>query len=198
METLCFATHNANKLKEVQKLFQEAGLPFSLLSLDDIGCTEDIAETASTLEGNALLKARHVWQHYKIPVFSDDTGLEVAALQGAPGVYSARYAGPQKNAQDNIKKLLAELQGIKNRQARFRTCIAFIDAEGQEHLFEGIVEGRITETPRGAEGFGYDPVFCPEGEKRTFAEMSLQEKNEISHRARAFQAFFQWLRIQVS
>lgn len=196
MEKICFATHNANKLKEVQKLFREAGLPFLLVSLDDIGCTEDIAETADTLEGNALLKARHVWTHYQLPVFADDTGLEVAALNGAPGVYSARYAGPQKNDRDNVNKLLSELQGVDKRDARFRTCIAFIDAKGQEHLFEGIVEGHIIEHPRGEHGFGYDPVFCPEGEKRTFAEMSLDEKNQISHRGRAFHAFCQWLRTQ--
>ncbi|WP_211245207.1 RdgB/HAM1 family non-canonical purine NTP pyrophosphatase [Thermonema rossianum] len=198
MEKICFATHNANKLKEVRQLFQEAGLPFLLVSLDDIGCTEDIAETAETLEGNAMLKARHIWTHYHMPVFADDTGLEVKALQGAPGVYSARYAGPQKSDSDNVKKLLEALRGIENRQARFRTCIAFIDTDGQEHLFEGIVEGHITHMPRGTQGFGYDPVFCPAGDTRTFAEMPLDEKNKISHRARAFQAFCRWLRSQVS
>lgn len=198
MEKICFATHNANKLKEVRQLFQEAGLPFLLVSLDDIGCTEDIAETAETLEGNAMLKARHIWTHYHIPVFADDTGLEVKALEGAPGVYSARYAGPQKNDSDNVKKLLEALRGIENRQAHFRTCIAFIDTDGQEHLFEGIVEGHITHTPRGTEGFGYDPVFCPAGHTRTFAEMPLDEKNKISHRASAFQAFCRWLRSRVS
>lgn len=180
---LCFASTNAHKLDEIRPLLP-AGL--TLLSLTDIGCHEELPETQDTLEGNALQKATHVWQHYHTPCFADDTGLEVAALHGAPGVYSARYAGPQRRAEDNVAKLLHELRGPADRAARFRTVVALVGLAPADHLFEGVVEGRIAEAPRGTEGFGYDPIFVPtEGDGRTFAEMTLAEKNRLSHRARA-------------
>lgn len=180
---LCFASNNAHKLDEIRPLLP-AGL--ELLSLADIGCHEELPETQPTLEGNALQKATHVWQHYGVACFADDTGLEVAALHGAPGVYSARYAGPQRRAEDNVARLLAELRGAADRTARFRTVVALVGLGAQHQLFEGVVPGRIAEAPRGVGGFGYDPVFVPaQGDGRTFAEMTMTEKNQISHRARA-------------
>ncbi|KAA9338529.1 RdgB/HAM1 family non-canonical purine NTP pyrophosphatase [Hymenobacter busanensis] len=180
---LCFASNNAHKLDEIRPLLP-AGI--ELLSLADIGCQEELPETQDTLEGNARQKARYVWDHYATPCFADDTGLEVAALNGAPGVYSARYAGPQRDAADNIQKLLLELQNQTDRAAQFRTVVALVLSETEEHLFAGSVPGLITEAPRGSGGFGYDPVFVPtEGDGRSFAEMPLADKNELSHRARA-------------
>jgi len=162
-------------------------------SLSDIGFTDDIPETETTLEGNAMLKVRHIHERYGIPCFADDTGLEVEALDGDPGVYSARYAGVEGSsevrAQANIAKLMRHLAGKTNRKARFRTIIAYIDAENTPHLFEGIVNGVIIEEAVGREGFGYDPVFMPDGYSVTFAQMPLDEKNTISHRARAFKKF---------
>jgi XTP/dITP diphosphohydrolase len=156
-----------------------------LLSLEDIGCREEIPETADTLEGNARIKAAHVWEHYGYDCFADDTGLEVAALQGAPGVYSARYAGPEADAQANMQKLLSQMEAKVDRSARFRTSIALV-LDGQFHFFEGTVSGQILREPRGSGGFGYDPVFMPEGYEKSFAQLPLQVKNEISHRGRAF------------
>ncbi|QNH63026.1 RdgB/HAM1 family non-canonical purine NTP pyrophosphatase [Hymenobacter sediminicola] len=180
---ICFASNNAHKLDEIRPLLP-AGT--ELLSLVDIGCHEELPETQDTLEGNARQKANYVWEHFGVPCFADDTGLEVTALGGAPGVYSARYAGPQRLAADNVQKLLQELQGQPDRSARFRTVVALVLPDGAVHEFVGVVEGSITETPSGSGGFGYDPVFQPlEGDGRTFAEMTTAEKNHISHRARA-------------
>jgi len=187
---LVFATANRHKLEEIRAM-----LPgdLQIIGLSDIGFTDDIPETETTLEGNALLKVRHIHDRYGIPCFADDTGLEVEALNGAPGVYSARYAGvtgsSEERAKANIAKLLHELSGKTNRKARFRTVIAYIDAENTEHLFEGVVNGFIIEEAIGREGFGYDPVFMPDGYDVTFAQMLLCDKNRISHRAKAFQKF---------
>lgn len=180
---LVFATHNPNKLKEVRLLLPGK---FELLSLDDIGCLSDIPETAPTLEGNARLKAEYVMEHFGYPCFADDTGLLVEALKGAPGVLSARYAGEQKNSEDNIDKLLSELKGIDNRKARFVTIIALITND-KLYLFEGEVKGYIEHERKGSGGFGYDPVFRPEGYSETFAEMSTLLKNQISHRGHALE-----------
>lgn len=174
-----FASNNKNKLREIR---HQLPLDIELLSLEDIGCTEDIPETADTIEGNAILKADYVTSKFGYDCFADDTGLEVDALDGAPGVYSARYAGEQKNAEDNISKLLDELKGQLNRQARFKTVIA-LNLEGQQHLFTGIVNGAITHERHGNGGFGYDPVFRPEGLDATFAQIPLDEKARLSHRA---------------
>ena len=164
-----------------------------IVSPSDFGFTGDIPETEATLEGNALLKVRYIRQLYRLPCFADDTGLEVEALDGAPGVYSARYAGvegsQEARAKANIVKLLHKLSGTTNRKARFRTVIAYIDADNREQLFEGVVNGAIIEDATGNEGFGYDPVFMPDGYDITFAQMPLDEKNLISHRAKAFQKF---------
>ncbi len=180
-QEIVFATNNAHKLSEVSVLIPEK---YPLLSLSDIGCTTDIPETAETLEGNALLKATFVSEQYGLACFSDDTGLEVEALDNAPGIYSARYAGDDKNAEANMQKLLKELNGKRNRKARFRTVIALI-MNGETHFFEGAVYGIICEQKRGKEGFGYDPIFMPDGYTQTFAELPLSEKNKISHRAKA-------------
>lgn len=160
-----------------------------VISLDDLNMTTEIPETGHTLQDNALIKARTIFQLYKKPVIADDTGLEVDALNGSPGVYSARYAGEPTNAENNMKLLLKNLEGNNNRTANFRTVIAYINAEGKEQLFEGQVDGEIINERRGGEGFGYDPIFVPEGYHTTFAEMTLEEKNTISHRAKALKAF---------
>lgn len=186
---LVFATHNLNKLKEIQALLPEA---IELLSLTDIQCFEDIPETSETIEGNALLKAQYVKQHYGYDCFADDTGLEVEALQGAPGVYSARYAGEKSSDQENVEKLLLNLFEKNNRKARFKTVIALITDE-QEELFTGICEGEILKKSVGNSGFGYDPVFKPEGFKQSFAEMTSAEKNKISHRAKGIQLLLAYL-----
>jgi XTP/dITP diphosphohydrolase len=180
---LCFASNNAHKLDEIRPL-----LPVSvqLLSLADIGCHEELPETQPTLEGNARQKAQYVWDHYGVACFADDTGLEVDALGGEPGVYSARYAGPEREAAANVAKLLRELGTQPNRQARFRTVISLVRSADDVHEFSGEVQGIIAAAPIGRSGFGYDPVFVPsEGDGRTFAEMTLIEKNLLSHRARA-------------
>ncbi len=179
---LVFATHNTNKAREIQSIMPEG---VEILSLEDIGCEEDIPETGDTLTANALQKARFVYSKFGLNCFADDTGLEVTALNQAPGVYSARYAGPEKDANANMDLLLENLSGHSDRSARFRTCIALI-LHGEELLFDGAVEGKIGHEKVGAEGFGYDPIFYPEASTRTFAEMSLNEKSEQSHRARAF------------
>lgn len=176
-----FATNNAHKLQEVTAILGER---VELLSMKDINCQTDIPETADTLEGNALLKARFIFENYQMDCFADDTGLEVEALNGAPGVYSARYAGDAHNSEANMKKLLRDMEGVENRKARFRTVFALI-VDGKEHLFEGIVKGEIIKTRRGTSGFGYDPIFIPEGYTQTFAEMGNDLKNKISHRALA-------------
>ena len=181
MKQLVFATNNAHKLDEVRKILGEK---FNVLSLKEIGCNDDIAETAETFEGNALIKARYIHDKYGCDCFADDSGLEIDALGGAPGVYSARYAGEAHDSEKNMAKVLEQLQGEENRAARFRTVIA-LTLDGKEHLFEGEIAGRIIEERRGAGGFGYDPIFIPDGETRTFAEMDDAQKNGISHRARA-------------
>lgn len=176
-----FATNNAHKLEEVTAIL---GDKIELLSMKDIHCSADIPETADTLEGNALLKARYIFENYHLDCFADDTGLEVEALNGAPGVYSARYAGDAHNSEANMQKLLQDMEGMENRKARFRTVFALI-VNGKEHLFEGIVKGEITKHRHGTSGFGYDPVFIPEGYTQTYAEMGNELKNKISHRALA-------------
>lgn len=179
---LVFATNNSHKLDEIRSM---AGDDFEILSLADIGCHDDIPETADTLEGNALIKAHYVSDRYGLDCFADDTGLEVTALGGAPGVHTARYAYPDRHDPvANTAKLLRELKGKADRSACFRTVIALI-LDGKEHLFEGRVDGLIAEEERGTEGFGYDPVFIPEQTGRTFAELGVEIKNHISHRARA-------------
>jgi XTP/dITP diphosphohydrolase len=187
---LVFATNNEHKLTEIREML---GDRFELVSLSDIGCDEDIPETRDTLEGNASQKACYIFEKFGLDCFADDTGLEVEALGMAPGVYSARYAGPQRNSSDNIKRLLSELDKINNRKARFRTVISLI-MNGNETLFEGIVDGEILRETRGEMGFGYDPVFQPESLNFSFAEMDLTDKNEISHRGRAFNKLINYLK----
>lgn len=181
MQSIVFATGNPHKVLEANAAL---GGAFAIIGLKDIGCPEDLPEDQPTLEGNALQKARYVHRHFQVNCFSEDTGLEVDALEGAPGVYSARFAGPAKDPEANMALLLEKLKGQENRRARFRTVIALILDE-EEHLFEGAVEGRIAYRKTGENGFGYDPIFIPEGSSRSFAEMSTAEKNTISHRARA-------------
>ncbi len=189
MTRICFASNNTHKLEEVRALLAP---DFVVLSLADIGCAEELPETQDTIEGNALQKAQYVADHYGVPCFADDTGLEVRALNNAPGVYSARYAGEQKNSNDNMALLLTRLKGKPDRSARFRTVIALAGPSGN-HTFEGILPGKIIEAGRGHGGFGYDPLFVPEGFEKTLAEMTLQEKNKISHRARAAVGLVRWL-----
>lgn len=190
MRKLVFATNNVHKLEEIRAIL---GNKVEVLSLNDISCHADIPETADTLEGNAALKAQYIYEHYGLDCFADDTGLEVEALGGAPGVYSARYAGGEgHDSEANMKKLLKELEGENDRRAQFRTVICLIEG-GKEHFFEGIVKGGIIEEKRGASGFGYDPVFVPEGYEETFAEMGGEEKNRISHRARAVRQLCSYL-----
>lgn len=187
---LVFATNNAHKLSEIRAIF---GDTLHILSLADIDCHDDIPETANTLEGNALIKARWVKERYGYDCFADDTGLEVEALNGAPGVHTARYAYPDRHDPEaNTQKLLAALKGATNRAAQFRTAIALI-LNGEEHVFEGVVCGEIATEKRGTEGFGYDPVFIPEDTGRTFAELGTDVKNKISHRARAVAKLVEYL-----
>jgi XTP/dITP diphosphohydrolase len=186
---IIFASNNVNKIREISNVL---GSNFILLSLKDIDMDEDIPENELTLEGNALLKARHIFKAAGMNVFADDTGLEVEALNGQPGVHSARFAGENKDSDANIEKLLSLLENESNRKARFRTIIALI-LNGREYLFEGSVAGTIISKRRGKEGFGYDPVFIPEGNTLTFAEMDLDEKNKISHRAKAFESLRMFL-----
>lgn len=190
MKTLCFATNNNHKTEEIRALL---GPFFLLQNLKDIGCSEDLPETQPTIEGNALQKANYVFDNYQVSCFADDTGLEVEALDGEPGVFSARYAGEHRSDHDNINLLLSKLSGKKNRKARFKTVISWID-NGKKESFEGIVTGTIVDTPRGSKGFGYDPIFMPDGYERTFAEMELVEKNLISHRAIAVKKLVNFLR----
>lgn len=186
---LVFATNNLHKLTEIKAILGEQ---IDILSLNDINCHVDIPETANTLEGNAKMKAEYIYNHYHLDCFADDTGLEVKALNGAPGIYSARYAGEGHDSQANMKKLLKNLKGITNREAQFRTAICLIEG-GEEHLFEGLVKGKIIEEKRGEAGFGYDPVFVPDGYDQTFAELGEDIKNQISHRARAVEKLCDYL-----
>ena len=186
---LVFATNNAHKLEEIREM---AGGQYEIVSLKEIGCQEEIPEEQDTLEGNALQKARFVKERYGADCFADDTGLEIAALGGEPGVRSARYAGEGHDSEANMRKVLAKMEGVDDRRARFRTVIALI-LDGEEHLFEGEVRGEILREKHGAEGFGYDPIFRPEGFAESFAEMSLDAKNAISHRGRATRALIGFL-----
>ena len=178
---LVFASNNSNKIKEIQQLLPSS---FEIISLQDIGCTEDIPETADTIEGNAILKANYVTQKYGFNCFADDSGLEVEILNGAPGVYSARYAGEPKNDDNNMNKLLENLKDKDNRTANFKTVIC-LNINGEQHLFTGIINGKIIDEKTGTNGFGYDPVFVPDGFTKTFAELTMQEKSSISHRGQA-------------
>lgn len=190
MKKLVFATNNAHKLEEIRAIL---GDKVEILSLNDINCHADIPETADTLQGNAALKAQYIYENYGLDCFADDTGLEVEALNGAPGIYSARYAGGEgHDSEANMKKLLSEMQDKENRKARFRTVICLIE-DGKEHFFEGIVNGSIIRERKGGAGFGYDPIFMPDGYSETFAEMGNDEKNKISHRARAVQELCEYL-----
>jgi XTP/dITP diphosphohydrolase len=189
MKKIVFATNNLHKLEEVASLLQDK---IALQSLSDINCTDDIPETADTLEGNALQKARYVYEKYGVDCFADDTGLEVEALNNEPGVYSARYAGEAKDAQANMNKLLLNLKNTENRKARFRTVIALI-LDGKEYIFDGEVKGTIIKEKKGGAGFGYDPIFLPLGYEKTFAELDLQIKNKISHRANAVAKLIEFL-----
>lgn len=191
---LIFATGNQNKLKEVQIMMPAH---IKLLSLKNIGLDEDIPETSSTIAGNAVQKVEFIKQRYDLPVFADDTGLEIEALNNEPGVYSARYAGPQKNSDDNIQLVLNKLDGIKNRKARFVTVFA-LELNGHQTLFEGVCPGEITHAKSGTDGFGYDPIFKPNGFDRTFAEMTLTEKGTISHRGIALQKLIHYLKKDVN
>lgn len=186
---LVFASNNPNKIKEIQLLLPKE---ITILSLEEIGCLEDIPETASTIEGNAILKANYVTEKYGYPCFADDTGLEVEALNGEPGVYSARYAGEQRNANDNMTKLLNNLAEKENKNALFKTVIC-LNLNGNHYLFEGIIKGKIINEKRGSEGFGYDPIFIPNGYSKTFAEMPIDEKSKISHRGLAVEKLVAFL-----
>ncbi len=189
IKEIVFATNNKHKFTEIQRIIGEK---FKLLSLQDINCNEDIPETAMTIAENSMQKADYIRNNYNKNCFADDTGLEIEALDGRPGVHSARYAGEGKNMQDNIAKVLSELKGKSNRKARFKTVISLI-LDDKKYQFEGIVNGKIIDEEKGSEGFGYDPIFVPEGYDITFAEMSADEKNAISHRGRAVQKLVKFL-----
>lgn len=189
---LVFASNNKNKIQEIQALVPNT---FQILSLEEIGCTEDIPETADTIEGNAILKANYVTEKYGYDCFADDTGLEVETLNGAPGVYSARYAGEQKDANDNMDKLLSELKDKSNRNANFKTVIA-LNLNGNQNLFTGIINGKIIEKKIGTNGFGYDPIFVADGYSKTFAELTMEEKSIISHRGIAVKELILFLQKQ--
>lgn len=204
-QKIVFATNNEHKLKEIREIL---GNQFEIVSLSDIGCHEDIPETGNTLEANAHQKAEYVFDHYHLDCFADDTGLEVDALGGAPGVHSARYAaldgeGADHSSEANMAKLLRELDGVDDRRARFRTVISLIQMEGgnpvcsREYQFEGIVEGRIDTARHGSEGFGYDPLFIPDDYDKSFAELGEEVKNQISHRARAVKKLAEWLKAPI-
>jgi XTP/dITP diphosphohydrolase len=186
---LVFASNNKNKIQEIQALVPNS---IQILSLEDIGCTEEIPETADTIEGNAILKANYVTQKYGYDCFADDTGLEVEALNGQPGVFSARYAGEQKDENDNMNKLLLELENKTNRKANFKTVIC-LNFKGKQNLYTGIINGKIIEEKIGTNGFGYDPIFVADGYEKTFAELSLEEKSTISHRGIAVQQLIAYL-----
>jgi XTP/dITP diphosphohydrolase len=185
---LVFASNNKNKIQEIQALVPNT---IQIVSLEEIGCFEDIPETADTIEGNAILKANYVTEKYGYDCFADDTGLEVEALNGAPGVYSARYAGEQKDANDNMDKLLFELKDKTNRKANFKTVIA-LNLKGKQNLFSGIIHGKIIEEKIGTNGFGYDPIFVADGYEKTFAELSMEEKSNISHRGIAVKQLIEY------
>ena len=185
---LVFASNNKNKIQEIQALVPNT---IQIVSLEEIGCFEDIPETADTIEGNAILKANYVTEKYGYDCFADDTGLEVEALNGAPGVYSARYAGKQKDANDNMDKLLFELKDKTNRKANFKTVIA-LNLNGKQNIFTGIINGKIIEEKIGTNGFGYDPIFVAEGYNKTFAELSMEEKSNISHRGIAVKQLIEY------
>lgn len=187
---LVFASNNKNKIKEFQ---QQLPATIEIVSLEDIGCNEEILETADTIEGNSVLKANYVTEKYGYNCFADDTGLEVEALNGAPGVFSARYAGEQRSADDNMDKLLQALSTQPNRNAQFKTVVT-LNLNGKQHLFTGIASGEITLSKVGKEGFGYDPIFQPEGYQQTFAELSSELKNQISHRGKATQQLISFLK----
>lgn len=193
--TLCIASNNPHKIEEIKDIIDPT---FNLVNLDQIGCKEELPETRSTIEGNSLQKAEYVFQHYHVACFADDSGLEVSALNGAPGVFSARYAGDHKNSDDNINLLLKNLGDKANRKARFRTVITLIGLDEEPAFFEGIVNGLIINSRRGTSGFGYDPIFVPEGYDRTYAEMSLQEKSSLSHRAIAVKKLEDYLKNHTS
>ncbi|MGB1313915.1 non-canonical purine NTP diphosphatase [Bizionia paragorgiae] len=186
---IVFATNNKNKIKEVQALIPQH---ITLLSLEDIGCLEEVPETQPTIEGNALQKAQYIKDHYNYDCFADDTGLEVTALNGEPGVFSARYAGKQRNSDDNMNKVLSKLEVHSNRNAQFKTVIA-LQLNGTVKTFTGICEGEITTTKQGDKGFGYDPIFKPQGYSKTFAELDLDIKNKIGHRGKAVSALIDYL-----
>ncbi|WP_433829223.1 non-canonical purine NTP diphosphatase [Flavobacterium anhuiense] len=186
---LVFASNNKNKIAEIQSMLPES---IKILSLEDINCFEDIPETAATIEGNAILKADYVTLKYGYDCFADDTGLEVSALNGEPGVYSARYAGEQKNADDNMNKLLEALKEEENRNAQFKTVIT-LNLKGKQYLFTGIAKGEITHVKTGTNGFGYDPIFKPENFNETFAELPLETKNTIGHRGKAVKQLIDFL-----
>jgi XTP/dITP diphosphohydrolase len=187
--TLVFATNNQHKLKEIRAMVPGS---ISIVSLKDIGCTDELPETSSSLRGNALQKAKYVFDKCGMNCFADDTGLEIESLGGRPGVYSARYSGLNSSYEDNVSKVLNELKGIENRKAKFKTVITLL-TDHEEKCFEGIVEGEITVDRRGDKGFGYDPVFLPSGSDKTFAEMTEEEKNKISHRGRALEKLVEYL-----
>ena len=194
MRKLVFATNNAHKLEEVRAVLDNK---IEIVSLNELGCYDDIPETADTLDGNALIKAAYVFNKFEMACIADDTGLEVEALNGEPGVYSARYGGEPHNAQKNMQKLLTNLKGIENRKAHFRTVIVLKDAE-RELYFEGTIHGHISETPSGAAGFGYDPVFVPDGYNKSFAELGPELKNKISHRALAVEELIRFLKNDIA
>ncbi|MBX2841331.1 MAG: non-canonical purine NTP diphosphatase [Flammeovirgaceae bacterium] len=189
LQKICFATNNSNKLKEVKTLLEGK---FEVVGLKDIGCDEDVPETQETIEGNSKQKSEYIWDNYKVKCFADDTGLEVPSINNEPGVYSARYAGPQRDSKANIKLLLQKLEGKEDRSARFKTVISLI-LDGKIHQFEGIVNGEIIAEETGTDGFGYDPVFVPEGFDKTFAQMTMEAKNKISHRGRAVRKLVDFL-----
>ena len=189
MKTLVFATNNRNKLNEIQKLFPSS---FKILGLSDIGCFDDSPETQPTIDGNARQKAQFVYEKYGYACFADDTGLEIEALNGDPGVLSARYAGPDRDPEQNMNKVLQQLQNVNNRAAQFKTVIALYFDE-EVHLFTGICRGSIIRDKRGTRGFGYDPIFLPDGYEETFAEMDMELKNSISHRGRAIRQLLQFI-----
>jgi XTP/dITP diphosphohydrolase len=187
---LCMATNNAHKIEEIKPLVPDT---VHLVNLGEVGCREELPETGNTLEANSRQKAQYVWDHFGVSCFADDSGLEVEALRGEPGADSAHYAGPQRDARANMELLLRKLEGEENRRAQFRTCITLI-LDGETYQFEGVVRGAILGAPRGTGGFGYDPLFVPDGYARTFAEMDLAEKNRVSHRARAVERLIRFLR----
>jgi XTP/dITP diphosphohydrolase len=191
--TLCFATNNLHKIQEVQAV---VGNSFTLLSLRDIGCLEALPEEQTTIEGNSLQKAKYVFEKFNVACFADDSGLEVEALNGEPGVYSAMYAGPQRSHSDNMHKLLTSLAGISNRRAQFKAVITLM-MEGKAHQFTGLLKGTILTEKRGVNGFGYDPIFLPDGYSTSSAEMTFEEKNKISHRAKAIQQLIAYLKFKM-